>query len=147
MRNPILLSFLLFIVMSCDKEKICRNMPTGNYTGVFTTKNHNSLDNPEMVVSLVNETSVIINGYTFERNECEVTGTFTEMVMFPNQGPVFIKGEIKKKKKKYVLSGSFNLTNTPEESPMYGTFSIEENKYVYSIAISRIAFNIKSSRS
>jgi hypothetical protein len=46
------------------------------------------------------------------------------MVMFPNQGPVFIKGEIKKK---YVLSGSFNLTNTPEESPMYGTFSIEEN--------------------
>jgi len=44
------------------------------------------------------------------------------MVMFPNQGPVFIKGEIKKKKKKYVLSGSFNLTNTPEESPMYGTF-------------------------
>ena len=55
--------------------------------------------------------------------------------------------EIKKKKKKYVLSGSFNLTNTPEESPMYGTFSIEENKYVYSIAISRIAFNIKSSRS
>ena len=127
MKNPILLSFLLFIVMSCDKEKICRNMPTGNYTGVFTTKNHNSLDNPEMVVSLVNETSVIINGYTFERNECEVTGTFTEMVMFPNQGPVFIKGEIKKKNKQYALSGSFNLTNTPEESPMYGTFSIEEN--------------------
>lgn len=95
--------------------------------GVFTTKNHNSLDDPEMIVSLVDETSVVINGYTFVRNGCEVSGTFTEMVMFPNQGPVFIKGEIKKKKKDYILSGTFNLTNTPEDEPMYGTFSIETN--------------------
>jgi len=39
----------------------------------------------------------------------------------------FYKGRNKKEEKKYVLSGSFNLTDTPEESPMYGTFSIEEN--------------------
>ena len=83
-------------------------MPTGSYTGVFTTKNHNSLDDPEMVVSLVDETSVVINGYTFVRNGCEVSGTFTEMVMFPSQGPVFIKGEIKKKKKNFLYLGIKN---------------------------------------
>lgn len=68
-----------------------------------------------------------ISSKKFEPASQEVTGTFAEIVMVPNQGPVFIKGEIKKKKKKYVLSGSFNLTNTPEESPIYGAFSIEEN--------------------
>ncbi len=100
-------------------------MSTGNYKGVFTTKNHNSLDDPEMVVSIVDESSVVINGFTFERNGCEVSGVFTELVMFPNQGAVFITGEIKKKKNNYSLSGTFNLTDTPEDEPMYGTFSID----------------------
>lgn len=102
-------------------------MPTGTYTAVFTTKNHNTLDDSEIAVDLVGETSVIINDNTFERNGCEVSGTFLEMDMFPNQGPVFIKGEIKKKKNTYSLQGSFNLTNPPDDEPMYGTFTLTQN--------------------
>jgi len=127
MKSSLLLILSFILLLSCDKEKICNNLPTGSYKGVFTSKNHNTVNEPIMIVSLVNDISVIIDDATFTRSGCKVTGTFPELKVFSGSGPIYIDGEIKKKKKDYIISGTFYTTEQTGSEYIYGTFSIETN--------------------
>ena len=127
MKNILLLTLTFVLLISCDKVKVCNNLPTGSYNGVFTSKNHNTVNDPDMTVSLVDDISVIIDDTTFARSGCEVRGTFPEVKVFPGSGPIFIDGEIKKKKQDYVISGTFYTTERTGAEYIYGTFSFEKN--------------------
>lgn len=127
MKNFLLITFSLFLLLSCDKVKVCNNLPSGSYNGIFTSKNHNTVNDPDMAVTLLDDITVIIDDTTFARNGCKVSGTFPELKVYAGSGPIFIDGEIKKKKKEYSISGTFYTTERTGSEYIYGTFSIEAN--------------------
>lgn len=127
MKNIFLITFSLLLLFSCDKEKICNNLPAGSYNGIFTSKNHNTVNDPDMTISLVGDVDLVINDTTFTRNGCNVIGTFPTLKVFPNSGPIYIDGEIKKKNKDYSISGTFYTTEQTGSEYIYGTFSLEKN--------------------
>lgn len=125
MKNIIFVTISLFFLFSCDKVKVCNNISTGSYNGIFTSKNHNTVNDPDMIVSAVGEIDLVIGDTTFTRDGCHVSGTFPELKVFPGDGPIFIDGEIKKKKKTYIISGTFYTTESVGSEYINGTFSIE----------------------
>jgi hypothetical protein len=118
---------IFLVLVSCSKEKVCNNLPTGSYTGEFITANGNQLPNQTMQLTEVSSSYLVINGTNISRNECSVMGTFSSFPLLYQGGPVTIQGQISKKKGKYFLDGFFFTTQFPVAQPVSGTFKLKQN--------------------
>ena len=102
-------------------------MPTGNYSGEFTKSDGTILYDPNIQITILSESYVVINGSTVSRNKCSVDGTIQNMSFLYQGGPVTIHGEIVKKNGQYEIDGSFNTFQGPQAYPISGEFQIKSN--------------------
>jgi formylmethanofuran dehydrogenase subunit C len=102
-------------------------MSTGTYSGEFIKSDGTILYDPNIQITEISESYIVINGSSISRNKCTVDGTIDNMSILYQGGPVIIQGEIDKKKGQYLIEGSFNTFQGPQAYPISGKFEIKSN--------------------
>jgi hypothetical protein len=120
-----ILALLLFL--NCSKQRICNKMPKGVYSGAFTKADGTILYDPNIQITEITESFMIINGSNISNNKCSIEGTIQNMSLIYQGGPVSIKGKVDKSKGKYIIKGTFNTTQGPQAFPISGNFEFKSN--------------------
>lgn len=100
-------------------------MPTGTYSGESIKTDGTLLYDPNIQITEVQESYLLINGSTINRNKCSLEGTIQYMSLLYQGGPVIIEGEIDKNQEQYIIEGNFNTFQGTQAYPISGTYKIK----------------------
>ncbi len=118
-------TFLLVVFLlntGCLKKKMCSNLPVGYYLAEITEDGVKQVPY-QIDISEVTNDYIVIDGNSIKRDGCKVEGE----VVNASGKHMYIKGQIKKKNKKYRIEGTF--TSKSYSKPLGGPASSGHYNY------------------